>query len=72
MKKISILTLFRKDQYIRIMGLFVALSVVTAFFVQYSFLAVTREQYPAEQDLARFLGLFTGSMMILALIIRKF
>ncbi len=70
MKKISVLTLFRKDQYIRIMGLFVALSVMTAFFVQYSFMAVTREQYPAEQDLARFLGLFTGSMMIFALIIK--
>jgi AAA family ATP:ADP antiporter len=69
-KKKSGLSIFRKDSYIRIMGIFVALSVVTAFFVQYSFMAVTREQYPAEADMARFLGLFTGSMMIFTLLIK--
>ena len=42
------LSIFRDDSYIRIMGIFIALSVMTAFFVQYSFMAVTREQYPAE------------------------
>ena len=52
------------------MGIFIALSVVTAFFVQYSFMAVTREQYPAEEDMARFLGIFTGSMMIFTLLIK--
>jgi ATP:ADP antiporter, AAA family len=61
---------FRKDPYIRIMGTFVALSVMTAFFVQYSFMAVTRIQYPLEEDMARFLGLFTGSMMIFTLLIK--
>ena len=64
------LSLFRNDSYIRIMGLFIALSVMTAFFVQYSFMAVTREQYPIEEDMARFLGLFTGSMMIFTLLIK--
>jgi ATP/ADP translocase len=64
------LTIFREDSYIRIMGIFIALSVVTVFFVQYSFMAVTREQYPSEEDIARFLGLFTGSMMIFTLLIR--
>ena len=43
-----------EDPYTRIMAIFIALSVVTAFFVQYSFMAVTREQYPAEEDMARF------------------
>ena len=52
------------------MGIFIALSVITAFFVQYSFMAVTREQYPVEQDMARFLGFFTGSMMIFTLLIK--
>jgi ATP/ADP translocase len=69
-KKSRVLSLFLKDQYIRIMGLFMVFSVMTAFFVQYSFMAVTREQYPAEEDMARFLGLFIGSMMIIALLIR--
>jgi ATP:ADP antiporter, AAA family len=68
-KKIG-LTIFRENSYIRIMGIFIALSVMTAFFVQYSFMAVTREQYPAEADMARFLGFFTGSMMVFTLLIK--
>jgi len=68
--KRSVLTAFREDNYTRIMGIFVALSVITAFFIQYSFMAVTREQYPSEEDMARFLGIFTGSMMIFTLLIK--
>ncbi len=69
-KKKSVLTAFREDRYTRVMAIFVALSVVTAFFVQYSFMAVTREQYPSEEDMARFLGIFTGSMMIFTLLVK--
>jgi ATP/ADP translocase len=69
-KKKSVLASFREDRYIRVMGLFVALSVLTAFFIQYSFMAVTRAQYPAEEDMARFLGIFTGSMMIFTLLVK--
>jgi AAA family ATP:ADP antiporter len=69
-KKKSGISIFREDPYIRVMGIFIALSVVTAFFVQYSFMAVTREQYPVEEDMARFLGFFTGSMMIFTLLIK--
>ena len=64
------LSIFRKSTYIRTMGIFIAFSVMTAFFIQYSFMAVTRQQYPAEADMARFLGLFTGSMMIFTLLIK--
>lgn len=66
----SVFSLMRKDRYIAVMAVFVALSVVTAFFVQYSFMAVTRQQYPAEEDMARFLGIFTGSMMIFTLLVK--
>jgi ATP/ADP translocase len=69
-KKKSIIDIFRGDSYIRILAIFVVLSVMTAFFVQYSFMAVTREQYPAEDDMARFLGLFIGSMLIFTLLIK--
>jgi ATP:ADP antiporter, AAA family len=69
-KKRSLFTMFRKDPYIRIMSVFVALSVMTAFFVMYSFMAVTREQYTSEADMARFLGLFTGSMLIFTLLVK--
>jgi len=71
-EKNSFFSVFREDRYIRIMGVFIALSVVTAFFVQYSFMAVTREQYPSEEDMARFLGIFTGSMMIFTLLVKLF
>lgn len=64
------LAIFREDRYVRIMAVFITLSVMTAFFVQYSFMAVTREQYPLEEDMARFLGLFTGSMMIFTLLLK--
>jgi len=69
-EKKNFLSLFKEDPYTRIMGIFIALSVVTAFFVQYSFMAVTREQYPSEADMARFLGIFTGSMMIFTLLVK--
>lgn len=69
-KRNSVFSMMRKDRYITIMAVFVALSVVTAFFVQYSFMAVTRQQYPAEEDMARFLGIFTGSMMIFTLLVK--
>jgi ATP/ADP translocase len=68
--KESIFKIFRQNRYIRVMAIFVALSVMTAFFVQYSFMAVTREQYPSEDDMARFLGIFTGSMMIFTLLVK--
>jgi ATP:ADP antiporter, AAA family len=71
-EKKSFFSVFREDRYTRIMGVFIALSVVTAFFVQYSFMAVTREQYPSEEDMARFLGIFTGSMMIFTLLVKLF
>lgn len=68
--KKNIISVFRHDSYTRTMAIFVALSVITAFFVQYSFMAVTREQYPAEADMAKFLGIFTGSMMIFTLLVK--
>ncbi len=70
MKKNLFSGYFREDSYTRTMAIFIALSVVTAFFVQYSFMAVTREQYPGEEDMARFLGIFTGSMMIFTLLMK--
>lgn len=69
-EKKSMFRVFSEDRYTRVMALFVALSVVTAFFVQYSFMAVTRQQYPAEEDMAKFLGIFTGSMMIFTLLVK--
>lgn len=63
---------FVKDPYILFMALFVIFSMFAAFFVQYSFLVVTNEQYPLEEDLAKYLGFFTGSMMAFTLLIKTF
>ncbi len=66
-EKKYLFTVIREDPYVRIISLFAAFSVLAAFFVQYLFMAVTREQYPAAEDMARFLGFFTGSTMIFIL-----
>lgn len=59
-----------EDPYIRTIIIFSVLSVLVLFFVQYSFMAVTREKYPAANDIAGFFGLFTGCMMIIILFIK--
>ena len=66
----SLFTFFREDSYIRTIGIFAALSVTALFFVQYLFMAVTKEQYPVAADMARFLGFFTGSTMIFTLFVK--
>ena len=54
------------------MAIFVALSMVAAFFISFSFLAVVKMKYPDESGFAKFLGVFTGTVMIFTLIIKTF
>lgn len=61
-----------KAPYLRYMALFVAFSMFTAFFVQFSFLCVTNEKYPEEASLASFLGFFTGTMTIVTFLVKTF
>ncbi len=61
-----------KNKYILLMSLFVIFSMIVAFFIQYSFLVVTNYKYPEEADLAKYLGVFTGTMMIFTIIIKTF
>lgn len=56
--------------YTRIMAFFVILSMVIAFFVYYTFLAVTNVQYPNAGEMAKFLGMFTGTVMIFTLLFK--
>jgi MFS family permease len=70
-EQVKILAFFKKP-YLLFMALFVAFSMFTAFFVQFSFLIVINEQYPTETELARYLGFFTGSMMIFTFLIKTF
>jgi len=70
-KKPSFMSLF-KDRYVTMMAVFVTLSMVMLFFVSYSFLSVTNEQYPDPREMASFLGLFMGTLMIFTLLIKTF
>jgi ATP:ADP antiporter, AAA family len=69
-KERSVFRLFRDDRYLRTIGIFAVLSVLSGIIIQYLFMAVTREQYPVAGNMAIFLGLFTGVMMILVLFLR--
>jgi len=62
--------LLSKDPYVRSIVLFTSFSVISAFFIQYLFMAVTRQQFPDAENMATFLGLFTGGLMILILLIK--
>jgi AAA family ATP:ADP antiporter len=66
----SLFKVFLEDPYVRIIIIFSALSVIAAFLIQYSFMAVTRLQYPVAEDMAGFLGLFTGCVMIFILVLK--
>jgi AAA family ATP:ADP antiporter len=69
-KNKNLFRVFLEDPYIRTIIIFSALSVISAFFIQYSFLAVTREQFPVAEDMAGFLGLFTGCVMLFILVMK--
>lgn len=61
-----------KKRYIFLMALFVMLSMLIAFFVYYSFMASTAVKYPEPKDLAKFLGVFIGTIMVFSLIFKTF
>lgn len=61
-----------KNKYILYMSIFVAISMLVAFFIQFSFLSVTKENYPDHNDLAEFLGAFTGSLLLFTFLFKTF
>jgi len=58
--------------YLKTLFIFIVLSVLVFFFIQYPFMAVTRIMYPGESAMAVFLGYFEGGLMGLALLTRVF
>lgn len=68
---ISLFKLFR-GKYTRAMAIFVGISVVVAFFAQFSFMAVAEERYPNAYELANFLGVFTTALMVVTFLIKTF
>jgi AAA family ATP:ADP antiporter len=61
-----------KNRYIVYLSVFLFLSMSAFVFVDYSFMNVVEQQYPDERQLASFLGVFEGTIMILSLLIQTF
>jgi ATP:ADP antiporter, AAA family len=57
---------FNKYPLVRIMAIFAGISILTGFIIQYSFLALANGHYHSTSELASFLGLFTGTIMIVS------
>ena len=66
------LTDLLKNKYILYMSIFVVMSMLAAFFIQYSFLSVTKDNYPDHNDLTEFLGAFTGSLLLFTFLFKTF
>ncbi len=67
----SFLSLIRKNKLYRILSLYATLSVLVAFVILYSFITITHKQYPVAEDMAGFLGLFIGSMMLFTEFVKR-
>ena len=65
-------SLILKRKLIRLMALFVAFSIVSAFFINYSFLAVTKIKYPELSSMAKFLAVFLGTVMVINLFMKTY
>lgn len=70
-REVSFLRMFR-NKYIVYLSLFLFLSMAAFVFVDYSFMNVTEQQYPDEKQLASFLGVFEGFIMVLSLLLQTF
>jgi len=61
-----------KDKYVLHMAIFIVMSMLSAFFIQYSFLSVTKDNYPDPDNLTEFLGAFTGSLLLFTFLFKTF
>jgi hypothetical protein len=67
----SIKSLFSKRFMLNIL-LYALIAVFTTFIIYYAFLSLAVTNYPWGRSLAKFLGFFTGTGMLLSLLIRAF
>jgi ATP:ADP antiporter, AAA family len=61
-----------KDKFVFNMAVFVVMSMLAAFFIQYSFLSVTKDNYPDHDNMTEFLGAFTGSLLLFTFLFKTF
>ncbi|ELR69328.1 hypothetical protein C900_05108 [Fulvivirga imtechensis AK7] len=61
-----------RNNYVRLLSVFLIFSMVAFTFVQYSFQGVVAQQYPEERELRNFLAIFNGAILVLGLILQTF
>jgi ATP:ADP antiporter, AAA family len=60
------------DRYIRLLSLFLIVSMVTFGFNQFTFQTLLNKQYPDQRDLTNFLAYFNGTIYALSLLMQLF
>lgn len=61
-----------KEPYIRMLSLFLLISMVIFILSQYAFQQLVKEQYPRERELTNFNSFFTGAVYVISLIMQTF
>lgn len=61
-----------KDNYLRLLSLFLIFSMGASVFVNYTFYTATETMFPVEQELSDFLSFFSGTVMIMSFLIQSF
>jgi len=61
-----------KNKYVRLMSVFIVMSMLAAFFISFSFLSVAKDNYTDHNDLAEFLGAFTGTLLLFTFLFKTF
>lgn len=69
--KVSFNSLF-KDNYLRLLSVFLIFSMGASVFVDYTFLSATETMYSDEQELSTFLSFFSGTVIIVSFLIQSF
>ncbi len=61
-----------RNDYVRMLSMFLIFSMVTFTFIQYSFQNVVAEQFPEESAIRNFISIFRGVVLILGFLMQSF
>ena len=61
-----------KDKYLSSLSLFVIFSMVGAFFIWYSWMAVAKDYFPSSEERLNYIGIFIAIVMVFTLLIKTF
>lgn len=66
------ITALMKKKYVRLLLIFLLVSMSTFTVIQFSFQEVVKIQYPGEDEMRNFLAVFNGSILILSFLLQTF